>query len=95
MRLENRIALITGAGSGQGAAAARLFSAEGASVVVFDRDERFRSFPPDETGLGIGVHRHFWNLDSCFPAALAGDCHRVPGLDGDARTEVKAEELIL
>ncbi len=39
MRLENRIALITGAGSGQGAAAARLFAAEGASVVVFDRDE--------------------------------------------------------
>lgn len=39
MRLENKSVLITGAGSGQGAAAAKLFASEGASVVVFDRDE--------------------------------------------------------
>jgi NAD(P)-dependent dehydrogenase (short-subunit alcohol dehydrogenase family) len=35
-KLENRVALITGAGSGQGAAAARLFASEGAAVVVAD-----------------------------------------------------------
>jgi len=37
-RLAGRTALITGAGSGIGLQAARLFAAEGASVVVADRD---------------------------------------------------------
>ncbi len=36
MRLENKVAIITGAGSGIGAAVAKLFAAEGASVVVAD-----------------------------------------------------------
>lgn len=39
MRLDNKSVLITGAGSGQGRAAANLFAQEGAKVVVFDRDE--------------------------------------------------------
>jgi 3alpha(or 20beta)-hydroxysteroid dehydrogenase len=38
-RLEAKVALITGAASGQGAAEARLFAAEGATVVVADLDE--------------------------------------------------------
>ena len=33
-KLDGRVAVITGAGSGQGAAAARLFAGEGAAVVV-------------------------------------------------------------
>jgi 3alpha(or 20beta)-hydroxysteroid dehydrogenase len=36
-RLDGRVAVITGAGSGQGAAEARLFTALGATVVVADR----------------------------------------------------------
>ncbi len=36
MRLQDRVALITGAGSGIGAAAARRFAAEGAAVAVVD-----------------------------------------------------------
>jgi meso-butanediol dehydrogenase/(S,S)-butanediol dehydrogenase/diacetyl reductase len=38
-KLDNRIAVITGAGSGIGAATARLFAAEGAHVVIADIDE--------------------------------------------------------
>jgi 3-oxoacyl-[acyl-carrier protein] reductase len=39
MRLENKIAIVTGAASGFGAGIARRFAAEGASVVVNDRNE--------------------------------------------------------
>ena len=38
-KLDNRIAAITGAGSGIGAATARLFAAEGARVIIADIDE--------------------------------------------------------
>lgn len=37
MRLENKVALITGATSGMGRASAELFAAEGAKVVLFAR----------------------------------------------------------
>ncbi len=39
MRLEGKSAIVSGAGSGMGAATAKLFAAEGASVVVADVDE--------------------------------------------------------
>ena len=45
MRLENKVAIITGAASGFGAGTARLFAAEGAAVVVADIS--------DETGESI------------------------------------------
>ena len=35
-RLDGKVSIITGSGGGQGAAAARLFAAEGARVVVSD-----------------------------------------------------------
>jgi NADP-dependent 3-hydroxy acid dehydrogenase YdfG len=38
-KLDNRIAVITGAGSGIGAATARLFAVEGAQIVIADIDE--------------------------------------------------------
>jgi NAD(P)-dependent dehydrogenase (short-subunit alcohol dehydrogenase family) len=39
MRLENKVALITGGDGGMGRASARLFANEGAAVVVAGRDE--------------------------------------------------------
>jgi NAD(P)-dependent dehydrogenase (short-subunit alcohol dehydrogenase family) len=45
MILKNRVAIITGAGSGIGKASAKLFAKEGANVVVADINE--------ETGLEV------------------------------------------
>lgn len=49
MKLANKVALITGAGSGMGLAAAILFAGEGAAVVAVDIDEATAS----ETASGI------------------------------------------
>ena len=40
MRLKDKVAIITGAGSGMGRVAAQMFAAEGAKVLVADYDER-------------------------------------------------------
>jgi NAD(P)-dependent dehydrogenase (short-subunit alcohol dehydrogenase family) len=52
-KLDGRVAIITGAGSGQGAAAARLFAAEGCAVVVADVNADTGKQVTDEvTGAG-------------------------------------------
>ena len=56
-RLDDRVALITGTAGGQGAAAARLFAAEGATVVGCDLDaERALAVAEDVRAAGGQMH---------------------------------------
>lgn len=53
-RLAGKVTIITGAASGIGLASARLFAAEGAKVVVADRDERGRDVAEE---IGAAFYR--------------------------------------
>ena len=46
MRLQGKVALVSGAGSGIGRATAKLFAAEGASVCVADVNDESSTQPP-------------------------------------------------
>ncbi|MEW6636912.1 MAG: SDR family NAD(P)-dependent oxidoreductase, partial [Actinomycetota bacterium] len=59
MQLENRTFLITGGGSGLGAATARLFAGSGASVLLADVNEE----AGEETASGIGERARFVYTD--------------------------------
>ena len=59
MRLANKVAIITGAASGMGAATARLFAREGAMVVVADRLEA----EGKQVAASIGPAARFETLD--------------------------------
>jgi len=62
MRLENKVAIVTGAASGMGAATARLFAREGATVVVADLLEAEGAAVAKEIGNAGGEAR-FRKLD--------------------------------
>jgi NAD(P)-dependent dehydrogenase (short-subunit alcohol dehydrogenase family) len=58
-RLDGKVAIVTGAGSGMGRASARLFAAEGAKVVCADRsgaqDEAAKEIGPDAVPVQVDV----------------------------------------
>lgn len=72
MRLENKVALITGGTSGIGEATAHLFATEGASVVLTGRSEE-RGFAVTEKILESGGKALFIRTD----VRRAGECQRA------------------
>jgi 3alpha(or 20beta)-hydroxysteroid dehydrogenase len=57
-RLKGKVAIVTGAARGQGAAESRLFAAEGAQVVLTDVDEREGAQVAEEIGNAALFLRH-------------------------------------
>ena len=77
-RLKDRVAIITGGGSGIGLATARRFAAEGAKVVIADLDAKAGESAAAEVG---GVYRHVnvadeASVDTLF-AGVADVCGRL------------------
>lgn len=68
MRLEDKVAVITGAGSGMGRAMAQRFAAEGARVVCADRSGK-----EEETASGIGAAARAVHAD----VAVSADVQRM------------------
>ena len=71
MRLEGKVAIITGAGSGMGRVAAQLFAAEGAKVVVAEFDEAAGS-ETVESVQGAGGEATFVRTDVSAEADAKG-----------------------
>lgn len=82
-RLSGRVAVITGAARGIGAATARLFAEHGAALVLNDRD----ATPLEETARGI-------RLGGAPVVVVAGDCADRQVADRIAETAVAAHGTI-
>jgi NAD(P)-dependent dehydrogenase (short-subunit alcohol dehydrogenase family) len=78
-KLDGRVAVITGAGSGQGAAAARLFATEGCAVVVADVNE--------ETGQQVTGELKSSGGQAAFALCDVSDSAQVRAMIGLATQE--------
>jgi NAD(P)-dependent dehydrogenase (short-subunit alcohol dehydrogenase family) len=78
-KLDGRVAVITGAGSGQGAAAARLFASEGCAVVVADINE--------ETGQQVTGELMASGAQAAFASCDVSDAAQVQAMIGLATRE--------
>jgi NAD(P)-dependent dehydrogenase (short-subunit alcohol dehydrogenase family) len=78
-RLQDKVAVITGAGSGIGLASARRFASEGAKVVCVDIDELAGKAAADDVG-GIFVHADV-TVDADVQAMYATAVETFGGLD--------------
>jgi 3alpha(or 20beta)-hydroxysteroid dehydrogenase len=80
-RLQNKVAIITGAARGQGAAEARLFAAEGASVVLTDLNEAQGSETAAEIGDAAIFVRHDVSNADAWGEVVKIAVERFGGLD--------------
>jgi len=62
MKLENKVAVVTGGNSGIGLATAKAFKAEGAKVVIFGRNQETLDFAVRELGDVLAVQGDVTNL---------------------------------
>lgn len=75
-RLDGKVALITGAAGGIGGESARLFAAEGASVVAVDLNREAAQQVSDEIGLGsIAVAADVSKASDCEAMVAAAEKH--------------------
>ena len=82
MNIENRVFVVTGAGSGLGAAVARMLNSRGAKVALVDiREEPLRALA-SELGKGCFVALADVTNESEASAAIEAAVRELGGLDG-------------
>ena len=84
MKLEGKVALVTGGASGRGREVVRLIAAEGAGIVVFDRDGEGAQRVADEVrAAGVRALAHEGDVTRAadFDAAIARARDELGGFD--------------
>lgn len=80
-RFAGRVAIVTGAAQGMGAATARLFAAEGAQVVITDVLEDKGRALAAELGPAAAFHPHDVSDEAAWAAVVAFAVERFGGVD--------------